>query len=161
MRTQDAATGVIYVANMGTDPMAHDRDGYIAILGRDGTITTDKWLTGLDAPKGMDIVGGTLYTADLDTIVEIDIASASIRNRYKVEGAKLLNDVVAAPDGRVFVSDTFANTIYVLDGGVVSPFLTDPMPMGINGLTPGCWNAAPCVMAMSTAPTTGGICSTR
>lgn len=132
---QDAATGVIYVANMGPDLMAHDGDGYIAILGRDGTITTDKWLIGLDAPKGMDIVGGTLFTADIDTIVEIDIASASIRNRYKVEGAKLLNDVTAAPDGRVFVSDTFANTIYVLDGGVVSLFLTDPMLMGINGLT--------------------------
>ena len=132
---QDAATGVIYVANMGTDPMAKDGDGYITVLGRDGTITTEKWLAGLDAPKGMDIVGGTLYTADIDTILEIDIASASVRNRYKVDGAVLLNDVIAAPDGRLFVSDTFANTIYVLDGGVVSLFLTDPMLMGINGLT--------------------------
>lgn len=131
----DAAAGLFYVSNMGADPMAKDGDGYIATMGADGAIRTDKWVTGLDAPKGMAIQGGKIFTADIDQLVEVDIASGQITNRYPAAGAVLLNDVIAAPDGRVFVSDTFGNTIYVLEGGVVSPFLTDPMLMGINGLT--------------------------
>jgi DNA-binding beta-propeller fold protein YncE len=131
----DGATGAFYVSNMGTDPMKKDGDGYIAIMNRDGQITTQKWVTGLDAPKGVDVVNGKLYTADIDQLVEIDMASATITNRYPVAGAVLLNDVFAAPDGRVFVSDTFTNSIHLLENGKVGLWLSDPALMGVNGLT--------------------------
>lgn len=131
----DAAAGVLYVSNMGADPMAKDGDGYIATMGTDGAIKTDKWVTGLDAPKGMAIVAGKLYTADVDQLVEIDIASATVTNRYPAPGSVLLNDVMAAPDGRIFVSDTFGNSVWVLEGGAMAIFAQDPMLMGANGLT--------------------------
>ncbi len=131
----DATAGVLYVSNMGIDPMAKDGDGYIATLGTDGVIKTDKWVIGLDAPKGMAIVGGKLYAADIDQLVEIDIATAAITNRYPAAGSVLLNDVIAAPDGRIFVSDTFASSVWVLEGGAMSIFAQDQMLMGANGLT--------------------------
>ncbi len=131
----DAGAGVFYVSNMGADPMAKDGDGYIGTLGADGVIQTDKWITGLDAPKGMAIAAGKLYTADVDQLVEIDIAAGTVTNRYPAAGSVLLNDVVAAPDGRVFVSDTFGNSVWVLEGGAMSIFAQDPMLMGANGLT--------------------------
>lgn len=131
----DAATGVIYVSNIAGDPMAKDGNGFIAQMAADGVITTLNWVTGLDAPKGMDVVGGTLYVADIDRLVEIDIASATVTNRYPVAGAGLLNDVIVAPDGRVFVSDTATSTIHVLEAGNLTAWLTDPMLMGANGLT--------------------------
>ena len=131
----DAGAGLFYVTNMGADPMAKDGDGYIGTLGADGVIKTDKWVTGLDAPKGMAIQGGKLFTADIDQLVEIDIASGQVTNRYPAAGAVLLNDIIAAPDGRVFVSDTFGNSVWVLEGGAMAIFAQDPMLMGANGLT--------------------------
>ena len=131
----DATAGVFYVSNMGVDPMKHDGDGYIAIMDADGKIKTDKWVTGLDAPKGMATVGGKLYTADIDKLVEIDIAAGKVSNSYPVKGAVLLNDVTAGPDGKVYVSDTFTNSVWVLDGGAMSLLAQDKLLMGANGLT--------------------------
>jgi hypothetical protein len=131
----DAAAGLFYVSNMGADPMAKDGDGYINTLGTDGAILTDKWVTGLDAPKGMAIQGGKIFTADIDQLIEIDIASGQITNRYPAPGSVLLNDVIAAPDGRIFVSDTFGNSVWVLEAGAMAIFAQDPMLMGANGLS--------------------------
>jgi hypothetical protein len=131
----DAAAGVFYVTNMGADPMAKDGDGYIGTLGADGVIKAGKWVTGLDAPKGMAIVGGKLFTADIDQLVEIDIATGQIANRYPAPGSVLLNDVIAAPDGRVFVSDTFGNSVWAMDAGAMAILVQGPMLMGANGLT--------------------------
>lgn len=58
-------------------------------------------MTGLKAPKGMNVVGGILYATGVTELV--DIAIAIVTGRYPVEGASFLNDVAAAPDGRVFV----------------------------------------------------------
>ena len=131
----DAAAGVFYVTNMGADPMGKDGDGYISTLGADGVVVAAKWATGLDAPKGMAIVGGKLYAADVGQLVEIDTATGAVVNRYPAPESVLLNDVIAAPDGRIFVSDTFGNSIWVLEGGAMSIFAQGPMLMGANGLT--------------------------
>lgn len=131
----DAAAGLAYVSNMGADPMAADGDGYISTLGADGAMIAEKWATGLNAPKGMAVVGGKLYTADLTDLVEIDTATGAVTNRYPAQGAVFLNDVTAAPDGRLFISDTFANSVWVFDGSAMSLFVQDPALMGANGLT--------------------------
>jgi len=131
----DSAAGLAYVSNMGADPMAADGDGYISTLGADGQMIAEKWATGLNAPKGMAAVGGRLYTADLTDLVEIDTATGAVTNRYPAQGAVFLNDVTAAPDGRIFVSDTFGNSVWVFDGTAMSLFAQDPALMGANGLT--------------------------
>jgi len=130
----DAASGVIYVSLMGTDPMTKDGDGAIATVAANGTLMAADWATGLDAPKGIGLAEGRLYTADIDQLVEVDTATGEVVARYPAEGAMLLNDVVVAPDGRVFVSDTFTMTIWVLEDGTFSPWLQDPALMGANGL---------------------------
>jgi len=132
----DPASGLIYVSNMGSgDPMQKDGDGHISRITADGKMETADWVTGLDSPKGMDVVGSKLYVADIDQLVEIDTASGQVTNRYKVEGAQLLNDVAAAPDGRVFVSDTVGAAVYVLESGKISLFVQDAAMLGgANGL---------------------------
>jgi DNA-binding beta-propeller fold protein YncE len=131
----DPSSGMLYVSNMGTDPMKKDGDGRIARITADGQLDMADWATGLDAPKGMDVVDGKLYVADIDQLVEIDTANGQVTNRYAVEGAQFLNDVAAAPDGRVFVSDTFGSAVYVLDAGEISLFAQDAgMLSGANGL---------------------------
>lgn len=131
---RDPATGKIYVSNFGKDPMAKDGDGFLSIITPDGKIDQLNWVTGLDAPKGIDFVGGKLFVADIDQLVEIDTATGQVTNRYKAEGAKFLNDVAAGPDGKVYVSDTFGAAVYVLDGGTLGLFTQDNLLMGANGL---------------------------
>lgn len=131
---RDPATGKLYVSNLGKDPMSKDGDGFISVITTDGTMEKLDWVTGLDAPKGIDFAGGKLFVADIDQLVEIDTASGQVTNRYKVEGAQLLNDVAAGPDGRIYVSDTMGAAVYVLDNGVPSLLAQDTLLTGANGL---------------------------
>lgn len=131
---RDPATGKFYVSNLGTDPMAKDGDGFLSTITADGKIDKLDWVTGLDSPKGIDFVGGKLYVSDIDMLVEIDTASGLVSNRYKAEGAQLLNDVAAGPDGKVYVSDTLGAAVYVLEAGALSLLAQDKLLMGANGL---------------------------
>src|SRR5215467_921955 len=90
----DGANKVLYVSNIdGTDPWGKDGKGSIGKVGTDGKIIKVDWVTGLSAPKGMGIYKGKLYAADIDEIVEIDIAKASISKRIPVQNAQGLNDI--------------------------------------------------------------------
>jgi DNA-binding beta-propeller fold protein YncE len=130
----DDATQSFFVSNLGTNPTDKDGNGFISRLDARGNLTELKWVTGLNAPKGTAIADGKLYVTDIDQLVVIDIASRIIVNRYPGKGAKFLNDPAVAPDGRVFVADTFANAIYVLDNGGLQTWRQDPSLMGPNGL---------------------------
>lgn len=131
----DAGANAFYVSNLGTDPMSKDGDGFISKLDADGKVAIQKWVTGLDAPKGTEVVGDKLYVADIDRLVEIDIAAGKIVNSYPAAGAKFLNDLAVATDGRVFIADTMANSIYLLENGKITEWLNDPALNGPNGLT--------------------------
>ena len=50
----DPTSKVLFVSNIGTGgPTGKDGDGFISQLGLDGKVLALKWVTGLDAPKGM------------------------------------------------------------------------------------------------------------
>lgn len=115
----DEATSTIYVANIEGDPMGKDGKGSISIIDKEGKIVTQEWITGLNAPKGMGIDNGKLYVTDIDRLVEIDIASASISNTYPIDGAEFLNDV-DTHEGKVYFTDMNAGKVYKLEGGNVA-----------------------------------------
>ena len=76
-----------------------DGNGYISRLTPDGRVVNAKWATGLNGPKGLRGVGSTLWAADIDEVVGIEIASGRITSRVKIDGASFLNDLATAPDG--------------------------------------------------------------
>ncbi len=115
----DASSGTLYVSNIEGDPTGKDGKGSISILNTDGTIANQNWVTGLNAPKGMGISNGKLYVTDIDELVEIDIASAKVTNKYKVEGAKFLNDT-DTHDGKVYFTDMNTGKVHLLENGKVS-----------------------------------------
>jgi DNA-binding beta-propeller fold protein YncE len=120
----DAASGAVFVSNINGQILDKDGNGYISRLTPDGKVVDIKWATGLNAPKGMRSVGGTLWVTDIDEVVAIDIASGRIASRVKVEGAGFLNDLAAAPDGTVYASDSGNSTIYAVKNGMSSVFVT-------------------------------------
>ena len=130
----DVKADALYLSNVAGQPMQKDGNGFISKLKPDGTLVEREWVTGLDAPAGLALVGGTLYVADTDKLVAIDTASGKIAKRYPAEGAKFLNDVAAGPDGTVYVSDMPNDTIWRLKDGKFEPWLKDEALNGPNGL---------------------------
>ena len=130
---QDAQA--FFVSNIGGDPMSKDGNGTISKVNPDGSIADAAWANGMDAPKGIDIANGTLYVSAVDHVVAFDVASGERLADYSVPGAVFLNDIYAAPDGRVFVSDTFGNAVFVIQSGEASLVSRDPLLAGANGLT--------------------------
>src|SRR5204862_7804565 len=107
----DTASGVIFVSNIGGMPGDRDGNGNIMKLTPDGKVVTAAWVTGLNAPKGLRSSKGTLWTADIDEVVGIDIATGRVASKLKIDGAQFLNDVAVGDDGTVYVSDTMSSKI--------------------------------------------------
>jgi DNA-binding beta-propeller fold protein YncE len=130
----DAEAGVIYVSNVAGTPTGKDGNGSISKVSLDGRMVAQKWVTGLDAPKGLALLGGKLYAADIDRLVEIDTKDGKVLARYDAAGAKFLNDVAADSAGNVYVSDMATNTIWRLSGGKLEAWLASEALLNPNGL---------------------------
>jgi hypothetical protein len=131
----DKAQKAYYVSNVVGTPVDKDGNGYIAKLDDKGKIITQKWVTGLNAPKGMGIYDGKLYVADIDQVAVIDIASGKIEKTLPAQGASFLNDVAVSPKGDVYISDTFGgNSIYRIQNGKIELWLKDEKLDSPNGL---------------------------
>ena len=111
----DPVSGFIYTANIEGDFMEKDGQGSISKINLDGVIVDKNWVEGLDAPTGLSIANGKIYTTDIDRLIEIDIATGKINKRIAIEGAKALNDVTVSPEGVVYLSDTAGNAIYKVE----------------------------------------------
>lgn len=137
---------VIYVSNINGAPTEKDGNGFISKITPDGKLLKAEWATGLNAPKGMSVVGDTLFVADIDEVVAIELSSGAIRKKYVAAGAKFLNDLAVDAANRVYVSDMAGNAIWRLDGDKFEKWLEDPGLKSPNGLVVkgddlivGCW----------------------
>jgi sugar lactone lactonase YvrE len=130
----DPEHGVIYVSNIAGEAVAKDGNGFISRVSIDGKVKDLQWATGLDAPKGLALVGDRLYAADIDQLVAIDTATGKVAKRYPAADAKFLNDVAADSSGRVYVSDMVTNRIWMLDGDTFSVLVEDAALDNPNGL---------------------------
>lgn len=126
---------VLYVSNVAGSPALKDSNGYISRLSADGKVLDAKWVTGLDAPKGMGIKDNHLFVTNINELVEIDIATATIVKRYPVAGSQFLNDVaVDTATGLIFITDTDPGAVYVMQNSTINKWLDDPMFASANGL---------------------------
>jgi sugar lactone lactonase YvrE len=130
----DEARNVLYVSNINGEPLAKDGNGYISRIGLDGQMQEAKWVTGLDAPKGLVSDGVTLYVSDIDRLVAIDIETGEISGTWPAEGAIFLNDTALDAAGMVYVSDMIANKIHVLADGALSVLAEGEALQHPNGL---------------------------
>jgi hypothetical protein len=118
-----AGANAIFVSSINGQILEKDGNGYISRLSPDGKVVSAKWVAGLNAPKGLRSVGNTLWVADIDEVVSIDIKQGQIRSHVKVEGAQFLNDLATASDGTVYVSDSNLSRIYAVKDGKSSVFV--------------------------------------
>jgi hypothetical protein len=108
----DPAGDRYLVSNINGDPGAIDGNGYIIELLPDGQVKNPKLIAGgmnklrLDAPKGMAIVGSELWVADITVVRKFDLKTAAHKSDIQLPEATFANDIVAAPDGGAYVSDS-------------------------------------------------------
>lgn len=122
-----------YVSRLGEK--AADKKGAIALLARDGGLINKAYVKGLNQPRGLAIIGEYLYVADGRSLVQIDVDSAKVINRFEDKDAFYFNDVVASNSGEVFVTDPLTNSINKLTkNGKFELFLQDPKLSGPNSL---------------------------
>lgn len=130
----DAGSGFLFSSQIGGDASARDGNGRIVKLTLDGKVVDANWAKGLDAPKGMRAYRGTLYVADIDQVVGFDINTGRETSRVKIADAKFLNDLCTGPDGAIYTTDSFANRVWVIRGGVASLFSDAPQLLLPNGI---------------------------
>jgi len=111
----DPELDLFYVSNVNGNPAEHDGNGFIAVVRADSTGAATKVLVQggkggarLDAPKGLALVGDTLWVADINhvrafnrrtgaPIADIDLSA---------QRATFLNDVAVDGGGAIYVTDT-------------------------------------------------------
>lgn len=164
----DADNDRYLVSNVNGNPGDRDNNGFISALSPDGQVTNLKWIEGgknevkLDAPTGSAIVKGVLYVADLTTVRMFDLKTGAPKGEIAIPGTTLLNDVAAAPDGRVYVSDsgftigaagnleaTSSDALYVIEKGKARALAKSTGLRMPNGLA---WTDKGLVVCSSGAP---------
>lgn len=134
----DTARHEFYVSNMGTfGNGATPHDGFISRVSAEGKILELKWVTGLDDPKGLALVGGKLYVGDDPGMAEIDVAAGKLATWHKpADGPGIFNDCTANEAGDVFVCSGRLDTVFRLHAGKFEAWykLDKPKTGGLNGL---------------------------
>ena len=129
----DKNSDTIYISNINGDPLKLDKNGYISKISVNGQILDKKWITGLDAPKGMAISNGHLFVADLNKIWKINISNKK-KKFFPVNDAGFLNDLVADKKGNIYASDMFKNRIYKLKNENITIWKQSKLLDSPNGL---------------------------
>jgi len=109
----DASQSVWFVSNINGNPSVKDNNGFISRLMKDGMIDSLHFVAGgsngikLNGPKGLTLVGDTLWVADIDAVRGFNSHTGAPVATVEVgKKAHFLNDMVAGPDGTLYVTDT-------------------------------------------------------
>ena len=139
----DPDQDVYFVSNWGTGATgAKDNNGFISRMSAEGTVDSLRFVAGgargatLHSPRGMTIVGDTLWVVDVDGVRGFDRRSgaqlASID--FSLFTLGFLNDIAAGTDG-LYITDTGTDHIYRVTGGAVTVALRDSLLGNPNGIT--------------------------
>ena len=104
----------LYISNVGKElkPTLKDGDGFISKLDVNGKIKELHFIDGLDAPKGMGIVGNTLFVADINTLRGFDLQTKKEVFNVVFEGVNFLNDITVKDSNTLFIGASDTSAIY-------------------------------------------------
>jgi len=119
----DPGCDCYFISNVNGEPDARDNNGFIAKLDRDGKVIASQFIHGdshtpLHAPKGMAVVGSTLYVADLDALRAFDVNTGTPVATVTFPGLPgpiALVGVAADANGLLYASDMNASIIYKIE----------------------------------------------
>jgi len=110
----DSTQDIYFVSNINGSPTAKDNNGFISRVRPDGAVENLKFIEGgragvtLNAPKGLAVLGDTLWVADIDIARAFNARTGALLDSVKFDsaGAVFLNDVTVATTGAIYITDT-------------------------------------------------------
>ncbi|HEX8170616.1 MAG TPA: hypothetical protein VF824_08760 [Thermoanaerobaculia bacterium] len=108
----DPEQDVYFISNVNGDMLTQDNNGFISRVDPKTFHLALKWIEGgkngvtLDAPKGLAILGDTLYVSDVTGVRRFDRRTGAPRGIVALPGAVFINDLTTNGKDTVFVSDT-------------------------------------------------------
>lgn len=131
----DSVRDVIYVSNYdGYNRSRKEGTQFISKVTMNGKIEELKWITGVFNPTGLAIFQDRLYAAEIRSLVEIDLNSGQIVNRYPAPGSVFLNDIAIDESGNIYISDSAKHMIYRFADGQFEEWLKGDKIRNPNGL---------------------------
>jgi sugar lactone lactonase YvrE len=122
----DRKRQVLYVSQFGR--------GVIAKMALTGEVLAADWCPGLQSPTGLRLHADRLYAVERSGVVEIDPDTGAVLSRTPIEGGVFPNDLAIAPDGTIYVTDTFKSCVHRLAGGRSEVWLAGPEVAQPNGI---------------------------
>ena len=109
----DSTQDVYFVSNINGSPTAKDNNGFISRVRPDGAVENLKFIEGgraavtLNAPKGLAVLGDTLWVTDIDRIRAFHARTGAPLDSVKLDsaGAVFLNDIAIATTGAIYIPD--------------------------------------------------------
>ncbi len=128
-----APGGGYFISNVAGEGDARDGEGWVTHISQTGDILKERFADGMNAPKGMAVLGDVLYISDIDTVRRFQLPGGEALSDIPIDGAKFLNDATAW-NGAVYVSDSGMSRIHRIDGDAASVWLESDALAGVNGL---------------------------
>ena len=125
---------LLFVSNINGKPMELNGKGYISLVSASGHMIKQKWVEGMNAPKGMAFNAGYLYVADMQTLHIIDYQAAKLVRSITVNSSVMLNDISVDNKGVVYISDMLGGGIYRYQQNKIDQWIsaeTLPHPNGL------------------------------
>lgn len=154
----DSELEVWYVSNINGGDTDKDDNGFISRLSKDGAVDSLHFIQGgrdgvkLNGPKGLAMVGDTIWVADIDAVRGFNRRTgAPIATVEFGKQAKFLNDIAVGPNNVLYITDTGVrftpkgaehpgpDRIYTITGRLVSIAVDGRFLSGPNGIT---WDAS-------------------
>jgi sugar lactone lactonase YvrE len=110
----DSTQDIYFVSNINGSPTAKDNNGFISRVRPDGAVENLKFIAGgragvtLNAPKGLAVLGDTLWVTDIDIARAFNARTGAPLDSVKFDsaGAVFLNDEAIATTGAIYITDT-------------------------------------------------------
>lgn len=141
----DPATGNYFISSIVGAPAEKDNSAFLTKLDPDGKPIALKWVEStkdapLHAPKGLAVVGKTVWVTDIDHVRGYDTETGKPAGDVDLtpQKAQFLNDLAADASGNLYVTDMFANVVYKIEpaaGNKVTAIASDEALGKPNGVT--------------------------
>ncbi|MDK2885895.1 MAG: hypothetical protein PWP54_453 [Thermosipho sp. (in: thermotogales)] len=117
--------GGYFISQMGE---LYEADGSMIFQNKD---KTEEFFKLVD-PKGILLEDNILWIAENDRLIMYDTSNSNFKNYTAESGlAKYLNDIVRYK-GDLYVTDTYADMVYIFKNEILEPVLTVSRPNGIT-----------------------------
>lgn len=114
----DTKSKALYVACINGAPTATNEKSFISKLDLNGKITQLKVTENLHAVKGLDVLDGKIYVAEIFKLVEIDAKTGQVLHKYEVPNATFLNGVSVDKKNKiVYFTDMRSDRLWKLEKG--------------------------------------------